>query len=169
MESSGYCEVLVKVQPLKWERIMLRVISVLGVIYLALGLIYIIFLLLAVIFLVVAAIWKRRQCVEYEYQYLDGSLRIDRIIAMKKRKKVGRYELDNLQVMAPEGDDRLQGYLSRSDVKQLDYSSRDEAAPNRYVMVFQGQYIILEPSEAMVQMIWRAAPSKVVRKRQVIS
>ena len=170
MEQSSYCEVLVKVVPTKLDKALQRLLWSLCVFFFVAGIVFFLPLLLGTIAcLAIALVRRRRMNLEYEYQYLDGSLRIDRIIAMSKRKKAGRYELENLAVMAPEGDERLQEYLKRPDLKRVDYSSRVTEADNRYVMVFHGggtQYLLLNPTPEMVQLIWRAAPSKVVRKRQ---
>ncbi|MCC8182809.1 MAG: hypothetical protein LIO45_07575 [Clostridiales bacterium] len=168
MESSSFCEVLVKVKPTKWENILHRVLWVLTFVYLALGLVYLIFLAFFLVFLIAALLYGRHLRLEYEYQYLDGSLRIDRITNRSRRKRLGMYAMENLTLMAPEGHDRLAPYASRNDIKVLDYSSRDPTAELRYMLVFQGggvvQLLLLEPTEAMVQAMWRAAPSKVVRK-----
>lgn len=171
MESNSFCEVLVAVKPTKWENILSKVLWVLTFVYLALGLIYLIFLAIFLVFLIATLLYRRHLRVEYEYQYLDGGLRIDRIKNRSKRKRLGMYDLENLTVMAPEGHDRLTPYTSRKDVKLLDYSGHDPTAEMRYVLVFQGggviQMLLLEPTETMVQAMWRAAPSKVVRKSKL--
>ncbi|MGM9538712.1 MAG: hypothetical protein ACI3VN_10315 [Candidatus Onthomonas sp.] len=174
MESSGYCEVLVKVKASKTERTVQRVLWILtyvflglSVLFLFMGMFHLLFWPLTLVFFIAAMVWRRKLNIEYEYQYLDGSLRIDKIIAMKKRKKCGRYEIDNLYAMAPEGDEHLAGYQNRDGVKQTDYSSHDKEAPNRYQLVFQNELVIFEPSEDMVRQIWRTAPSKVTRKKAI--
>ncbi|MCD8382322.1 MAG: hypothetical protein LUC30_05320 [Clostridiales bacterium] len=168
MENNSFCEVLVKVKPTKWENFLSKALWVLTFVYLALGLIYIIFLAFFLVFLIAALLYRRHLRLEYEYQYLDGGLRIDRIKNRSKRKKLGVYSMENLTVMAPEGHDRLSPYTNRKELKVLDYSSHDPTAELRYILVFQGggviQLLLLEPTQAMVQAMWRAAPSKVVRK-----
>lgn len=176
MEANSYCEVLVKVAVGKVEETAQRVLWISSWVLLALnlfllfgaGVFNVILWVMWLAALIVALVWKRRMSVEYEYQYLDGSLRIDRIIAMKKRKKCGRFEIENLYVMAPEGDERLKPYLNREGFKQLDCSSRNPEASNRYQLVFPNQLVTIEPTEAMVRLMWRSAPNKVVRKRPVV-
>ncbi len=169
MEQSSYCEVLVKVVPTRLDRAVQRLLWSLFVFFLLAGMVFFLPLLLGALACLIGALVRGRGLkLEYEYQYLDGSLRIDRIIAMTKRKKAGRYELENLAVMAPEGHERLQEYLKRPDLKRVDYSSRVPEAEDRYVMVFHGggtQYLTLNPTPEMVQLIWRAAPGKVVRRK----
>lgn len=174
MESSGYCEVLVKVKATKTEQTVQRVLWILtyvflglSVLFLFMGMFHLLFWPLTLVFLIAALVWRRRLSIEYEYQYLDGSLRIDKIIAMKKRKKCGRYEMDNLYAMAPEGAEQLAAYQKRDNLKQADYSSHDKEAPNRYQLVFQNELVTFEPSEDMVRQIWRTAPSKVTRKKAI--
>lgn len=176
MESNGYCEVLVKVKASKTEETSQRVLWLSSWVLLALDIFLLfgtgranaILWILWLAALIGALVLKRKMSVEYEYQYLDGSLRVDKVIAMKKRKKAGRYELDNLYLMAPEGDERLAPYQNREGMKQVDYSSHDQTAPNRYQLVFQSELVTFEPTENMVRQIWRAAPSKVVRKRAAV-
>lgn len=172
MESSGYCEVLVKVQTGKKEQIIQKVLWALTFLFLALalffllmGVVHLLFWPLALICFIAAKVWQRKFNVEYEYQYLDGSLRIDKIIAMKKRKQFGQFELENLYLAAPEGDERLKPYLSREGLQQLDCSSHNADAPNRYQLVFPNQLLTLEPTEEMVRLMWRMSPHKVVRKK----
>lgn len=38
---------------------------------------------------------------EYEYLYLDKELSVDKIMAKSKRKRVGTYSLDRMEVFAP--------------------------------------------------------------------
>lgn len=174
MESSGYCEVLVKVKASRTEELIGKGLWIatwvclgLSLLFLFLGMFHLLFWPLTLVFFIAAKVWKRKLSVEYEYQFLDGSLRIDKIIAMKKRKKGGRYDTENLYLMAPEGDEHLEPYRKREGMKTADYSSQDPQAPNRYWMVFANQCLILEPTEEMVRLVWRSAPSKVIRRQAV--
>ena len=171
MESNNYCEVLVKVQATKMERLLAKLLWIMMAVYFVVGVIWnVLFLLLGVVFLVLALVWKRRLALEYEYQYLDGTLQVDKIIDMKKRKKCGRYDVENLCVMAPEGDEHLTPYLNRKDARMVDYTSRSQNGESRYVAVYRGKgehcCATLEPTDKLVQLMWRSAPGKVIRKRK---
>lgn len=172
MESNNYCEVLVKVQASKREQIVGKLLWVLAgvllivsVVFLFFGVVHLICWPLTLICFLGALLWRGKLRQEYEYEYIDGSLRIDRIIANRKRKKCGRYELENLILAAPEGDESLKPYLSREGLQRQDYSSHNPAAPNRYQLVFSKELVTLEPTQELVRLLWRAAPRKVVRKK----
>ena len=167
MDNSSYCEVLVKVKRPRWEIILSKALWIALAVYLVAGLFYLIAWILAIPFLIGAILMKRRVNQEFEYQYLDGTLRVDRIINMKKRTKVGSYDVENLTVMAPEGSDKLTGALMDKSMKTLDCSSGDKSAANRYMAVYRGREplcLILEPNDHLLQLMWRSAPSKVTRK-----
>lgn len=169
METNHYCEQLVRVKQAKWQTALLRILQVMTVAYFATGLLNNVLFLFGFLLLLLTWFWKRKITLEYDYQYLDGVLQVDKIINLKKRKTCGQYDMDKLCLMAPEGDEGLDAYLNQSGVKTVDYSSRDEASQKRYVAVYRAKEtlcLILEPSEQMVQTMWRAAPGKVVRKRK---
>lgn len=175
MESNNYCEVLVKVQASKGEQLAGKLLWVLtavfllvSVVFLFFGVVYLVCWLLTLISLVGALLWGGKLNQEYEYEYIDGSLRIDRVIANRKRKKCGWYELENLVLAAPEGDESLTSYGNREGLKRLDYSSHNPAAPNRYQMVFSHELVTLEPTEELIRLLWRAAPQKVKRKKAAV-
>lgn len=173
MQYGGYCEVLVKVQASKTDLLLQKVLW--GITWVCLALSLLLFLLveffpllwlLTLAGLIGAMAWNRKINVEYEYQYVDGSLRIDRIIAMKKRKKWGRFDLEQLQLMAPEGCQQLYPYRKQEGIQHLDCSSHNPQAPNRYQLVFPHQLVTLEPTEEMVRLMWLAAPTKVIRPKK---
>ena len=48
--------------------------------------------------------------VEYEYLYLDKELTIDKIMAKTKRKRIGVYKLDSMEILAPIKSYHLDNY-----------------------------------------------------------
>lgn len=99
---------------------------------------------------------------EYEYLYLDKELTIDRIMAKTKRKRVGVYKVDKMEIFAPVKSYHLDNYKSRN-VKEMDYSVGEELKPDRrYVFYYEGgEKILVSPSEEMVKAMRMAAPRKV--------
>lgn len=99
---------------------------------------------------------------EYEYLYLDKEISIDKVMAKTKRKKVAKYEVERMEILAPLRSYRLDAYKNRN-VKTVDYSSGAENQPERrYVMYYDGgTKIILEPNMDMVKAIKNVAPRKV--------
>lgn len=99
---------------------------------------------------------------EYEYLYLGKELTIDKIMAKTRRKRVGVFNLDSMEIVAPYRSYHLDNFRNRN-VKELDYSIGEELKPDRrYVFYYEGsQKIIFSPSEEMVKAMKMAAPRKV--------
>lgn len=111
----------------------------------------------------VAAYFVSWYCsVEYEYLYLDKEISVDVIWAQTRRKRVGTYSLDRMEILAPVKSYHLDGYKNRN-VKVKDYSIGEERQPDlRYAMYYEGgAKIILSPSEEFVKVIKNVAPRKV--------
>jgi hypothetical protein len=62
---------------------------------------------------------------EYEYLYISKELSVDRIYNKERRKKMGSYDLTNMEIMAPEGSDAL--WINK-DAKSVvhDYTSQSK-------------------------------------------
>lgn len=99
---------------------------------------------------------------EYEYLYLDKEITIDKVMAKTKRKRVNKYEIESMEILAPIKSWHLDEYKNRT-VKTVDYSSGVENQPDmRYAMYYDGGIrVILEPSMDMVKAIKNIAPRKV--------
>lgn len=122
-------------------------------------------LLLAGLVLAVATvIITPRFDVEYEYLYVNGELDIDAIYSKQKRKRVGSYDMAELETLAPEKSHALDSYINNKTVKQKDFSSGDPHAKS-YILVMntenERQCIKVEIDEAIVNDIRRIAPRKV--------
>lgn len=100
--------------------------------------------------------------VEYEYLYLDKEISIDKVMAKSKRKKVGTYSVEKMEILAPVNSYHLDSYKNR-EFKTKDYSSGVEEKPEkRYAMICEGgEKVLLEPNEAMIKAIRNVAPRKV--------
>lgn len=99
---------------------------------------------------------------EYEYLYLDKELTVDKVMAKSKRKRVGAYSLDRMEILAPVNSYHLDNYKNRA-VKVKDYSIGQELQPDlRYAMYYEGgEKILLSPSPEMIKLMKSAAPRKV--------
>lgn len=100
--------------------------------------------------------------IEYEYLYLDKELTVDKVMAKTKRKRVGTYPLEKVEIMAPIKSYRLDNYKNRN-VKIVDYSIGEELQPDRrYALYYEGgEKLILSPSEELVKAMKNASPRKV--------
>ncbi len=100
---------------------------------------------------------------EYEYLYCDREITIDKIMSQTKRKRVAKFEVDKMEILAPANSYKLDEFKNRQ-WKESDYSSGDLQNPRRYVFYYEGQKkVIIEPSEAFVKAVYNVAPRKVVQ------
>ncbi len=124
------------------------------------------FLLLLPIVLIAADIFLfRRMDVEYEYIYINGDLDIDKVMHKEKRKHMLSMNVQDMELLAPEGSFQLQSYRTG---KVYDYSSGDPSATGRYVLVFtrsgETVKVLFEPNRDLVEGFFLLAPRKVIRK-----
>lgn len=102
--------------------------------------------------------------VEYEYLYVNGELDIDAIYSRQKRKKMGSYSVEELEILAPEKSHALDSYLNRGNAKIKDFTSGNAQAKS-YILVLnkeKGQEIIkAELDDEIISDIRRMAPRKV--------
>lgn len=100
--------------------------------------------------------------IEYEYLYVEREISVDKVMAKSRRKKVGSFSVEQMEVFAPLNSHRLDSYRNM-DAKTYDYSSGIAAQPERrYMMVLNGgMKVILEPNEVMIKAIQSVAPRKV--------
>ncbi|HBA70524.1 MAG TPA: hypothetical protein DCZ40_14390 [Lachnospiraceae bacterium] len=162
--SETYVECLVKKKTstvmlfLKILTIVMAVVFILA----GLGLIFWPALLAGVIMAVAAYFIVMNADLEYEYLYLDKEITIDKVMAKAKRKRVTKYEIESMEILAPIKSWHLDEYKNRT-VKTVDYSSGVEKQPDlRYAMYYDGGIkVILEPSMEMVKAIKNIAPRKV--------
>lgn len=100
--------------------------------------------------------------VEYEYLYMDKEISVDKILAQSRRKRVGTYAMDQVEIFAPINSYRLDNYKNRQ-VKTTDYSIGVEEKPDlRYVFYYKGEEkVLLSPSEEMVKVMKNTNPRKV--------
>ena len=85
-------------------------------------------------------------------------------MAKSKRKRVGTYAIDRIEILAPIKSYRLDNRrLSKGNARVKDYSVGEELKPDRrYIMYYEGgEKILLNPSEEMIKIMKNAAPRRV--------
>ena len=102
--------------------------------------------------------------IEYEYQYCDREITIDRIYNKSRRKNVAKYDTDRIEILAPVRSYHLADFNGKS-YKELRYDSGEEKQPDtRYVMIYDGrERIVFEPNTDLVEAVRGVAPRKVFR------
>ncbi len=162
MISDTYVECLVK-KKTNTLFLLLRILSVmLTVVFILLGLILWPALIVGALTGVAAYFIYLNSDLEYEYLYLDKEITIDKVMAKTKRKRVAKYDVQRMEILAPMNSYHLGDYKNRT-AKTYDYSSGEAKQPEaRYVMYYEGgQKVILEPGAELVKAIKNVAPRKV--------
>ena len=157
-----YVECLVARKPSMVMTFLKFLLIMLTVVFVLIGLIYIVGLIVAVVTGVGAYFATMNANLEYEYLYVDKEISVDKVMAKSRRKKVGTFSIEQMEIFAPLGSHRLDSYRNR-DAKTVDYSSGIAAQPERrYMMVCNGgTRVILEPNEALIKAVQNVAPRKV--------
>lgn len=132
------------------------------VVFFVLGAALLPFLIAAIATAVGAYFAGLHSSLEFEYLYVDREISVDKILNKTRRKKVERFEVDRIEILAPIRSWHLDSYKNRQ-FKVTDYSCGVEEKPDkRYVMIYDGgRKVLLQPSEAMVRAIQSVAPRKV--------
>jgi hypothetical protein len=83
-------------------------------------------LILAVVLLVLAGAcfyFKQNLFVEYEYQFTNGEIEIDKILEMKKRSKVVSFNIKEVALIAPEDSHDVKDFSNKPSVIVKGYPS----------------------------------------------
>ena len=118
--------------------------------------------------LVIAAIatWYlgNNQKVEYEYLFVNGQLDID-VVKTRKRKKLGSFQMEELECMACKDSVRLDGY-KRQSMKQI-HAMTGSTGFQPYALIFKQNQnlveVIIEPEEELLKIFQTLAPNKILR------
>jgi len=102
--------------------------------------------------------------IEYEYLYLGKELSIDKIISKSKRKNMGEFDLNKMEVMCPVNSHELDSYKSRN-IAVKDYSSgKPDSRP--YAIVYHDEkeelLIYVKAAPELIQAVKNTMPRKVV-------
>ncbi len=164
--SDSYREIMVQPDTpasKKFVKVLLPVLAVLC----GLGFLFtmnLILLILVVGFGVAAYFVGQRMDVEYEYLYVNGELDIDTIYSKQKRKKSGSYDMEYLELLAPERSHALDSYVNGQGTKIRDFTS-GKAPEKSYTLVFNRdgtqEIIKAELDDDVLSDIRRIAPRKI--------
>ena len=165
MSEIGYIEHMVVCKPSVAMRF-LRILGImLAVVFFILTMFSFFFIFLCIAAGVGAYFAGMNASIEYEYQYCDRELRVDKIYNKTRRKNMAKFETDRIEILAPISSYHLDDFKGKT-YKELHYDSGyDDQRPDpRYVMIYDGrEKVIFEPSTEMVEAIRGVAPRKVYR------
>lgn len=162
--SETYVECLVPAKKSGASKVIVAVLIVFTVLFLMAMILVPPAMILAVVTGIAAYFVNLNSSVEYEYLYLDKEISVDKIMSQTRRKHMGDYSLDRMEVFAPLNSWHLDNFRQR-DVKVVDYSIGKELDPDeRYAMYYEGGLkVIFSPSEEFVAALYNAAPRKVFK------
>lgn len=116
-------------------------------------------------------IFKNRYCVDYDYTFVSGSIRISKIIKEIKRKNLYKFESSAIEKIGKYGSDSYNGYIKLPNVKVVAATSNKNPAQNKefFYMVVNGLdqhkiILILECSETFIANVLKFANRYVLEK-----
>ena len=103
---------------------------------------------------------------EWEYQYVNGEIDVDRILNKAKRKRIASFDISNAEILAPAASHRLDYYNNNPKMKVKDFTSCvPEISKSIYAMIVSKegeiQKILFEPTQQMLRDLRAKAPRKV--------
>lgn len=113
---------------------------------------------------VAAYIYSTSINLEFEYIFVNGELDIDKIMNQARRKRALTFDMNHLEIIAPEGSHYLDGYAGKT-CKTYDFSSGEKDNGKRYVMYGTEKNemirVILEPNDRILNDMRMNSPRKV--------
>lgn len=162
--NDSYKEILVKRKTPATTKVLKGVMIAFTALSLVAGLVFWPLLIVGAILLVVDFFFVPKMEVEYEYLYVNGELDIDAIYSRQKRKRMGSYDMSELEILAPTDSHALDSYKNKQGMKAKDYTSLDPQVKT-YTLIFnkeKGQEMIrVELEDSIISDIRRIAPRKV--------
>lgn len=159
-----YVECLVKRKTPTYMKLLKVLAIMLAVCFLLVGFLFMhpVSLIIGVILGVAAYFITMNADLEYEYLYMDKELSIDKIMAKSRRKKIGKFDLERMEIIAPIKSHQLDSYKNRK-CKVEDYSTGEEKQPDRRFAIYYdgGKKLIIEPDQGMLKAMKTVAPRKV--------
>jgi len=125
-----------------------------------------IFFAVAIPFLALGWYFHTKQ-MEFEYSYFDGEFRFAKIFNKQKRKDLRGYNVEDVIIIAPEGDRSLHNYEKNPQVKTRDLSSGYKNEGKVYCLVAKTEeryeMTKFEPDEKYLDAVCIKYRQKVIR------
>lgn len=103
--------------------------------------------------------------VEWEYTFLDGELRIDKIFSRSSRKRYLNLLFDRVDAVAPVTSDDIARNLNNPGFTKIDCSAKSGDDSKVYGILYSDEkarrVILFEPDEKMLKALRRYSPRKV--------
>lgn len=163
MNDNSYVEILVARKPSLVMQVLKYVLILLAAFSFILGMGNLIFIIIFVALAVGVYFVSLNSSIEFEYQYCEREITVDKIFNKSKRKRVAVFETDKIEVLAPAKSYHLDEYKNNSNYRNLDFSSGVEQQPDpTYVMYYDGrEKVMFEPNHSFLEAVKNVAPRKV--------
>lgn len=101
---------------------------------------------------------------EYEYIFTNGAVDIDKIINLRKRKRMVSFDIREIELFSTGKNPEYQKYLQNRDIKKF-YACHDRKSEDVYFVIFTMNSIrsmlLFNPNEKMVKEFEKMNPQKV--------
>lgn len=159
--SDFYTEQLVK-RKSPSSTVLLKVLLIMITVFSVLLIFVIPFAILILIGLVCVDVFVFRSMdVEYEYLFVNGNLDVDKILSKSRRKQVLSMDMNELELLAPEGAPELRQYQG---LKAINLSSMTGNAKLYEMIIVQKgtkKKVVFEPNSTILDGMKLLAPRKV--------
>ena len=103
---------------------------------------------------------------EYEYIFITDELNVTTIYSENTRRKGPKVSMSNVEIMERFNEGMLEQIRRNPNAVLEDYSSHMTGEPVYYVKYSDAgktHYLLLEPTDRLLNAMWRSAPGKVKR------
>ena len=101
---------------------------------------------------------------EYEYIFTNGYVDIDKIINVRKRKRMASFDIREIEMFSTIKNPEFEKYLNSKEVKKL-YACRDKKELDTHFVIFMMNsaktMLLFNPNEKMINEFERINPQKV--------
>ena len=114
-------------------------------------------------FYYLAHIFSTNMNKEFEYAFTSDQITVDVIMNRSRRKRLIRFDLGDVEIIAPITDSSYASYSSNHFDKVIDATSRSEYASVYFAVISKEKQILLkfEPTHAALNDLYKIAPSKI--------
>ena len=138
---------------------------------LALGMRHILIAILLILIASALYFYKGNLFVEFQYDFTNGEIDVDKILEMKKRKRVISFDIKKVELIAPENSDYVKNYSKPavSTINAVTFNSNDKVYNAYFLQDNQIIKLRFTPNEKFLDFCYKYNPraiKKVWLKKQ---
>ncbi len=113
--------------------------------------------------------FKNKYCIDYDYTFISGEVRISKVIKSIKRRQVIIFSTSAIEMLGKVGSDTFNGYNNSKSIKKVFLTSNtiaDEEKDFYYIVLSQGEkkLLILECTQTFIYNIIKFSNRSVIEK-----